>query len=457
MTPTKLNLNKAWPMLLLSFITAAAALHSEETLTLTQAVARALEHNPELAMDTPALEAAKSDAGAAKGGYWPRVDFEQSFGGGNNPVYVFGTLLTQRRFTAANFNIATLNNPDPVKNLQTRLMAQQNIWDGGRTRRMSQAAQIGVEMTQHGHEENVRRTLLGVLDSYYSLAAARESFESSRVAVESAEALVKQAQARVDSGLAVEADLLRSRVYLASAQQNEIQAQGQVQIATSALNRIMGSPLEGPIGKTSPLSPAALPMPQEEALRGEMRKLRPDYQQLEAEIRQAEIDVRSRQMEFWPTIGAFATWEMDNPSFSQYGGNNWIAGIGLRWNLFAGGSDNAKLKAGRERLEQKRRQLSALESAMNLELHRAIVQCQAVAEQLKVAQSAESQSIEGLRILKNRYEAGLATMTDLLSAESARAMSRTGLAEAAYRYRVSYAQIEYVAGILNPQSTALNP
>jgi outer membrane protein len=454
---TKSNIFKAWPAALLSILVASSSLRSEEPLTLAQAVARALEHNPELAIDTPALDAAKFDASASRAGYLPRIDFEQSFGGGNNPVYVFGTLLTQRRFTAANFSLPGLNEPDPVKNLQTRITAQQNIWDTGRTRRMNQIAQLGVEMVQRGHEENVRRTLLGVLDAYYSVSLAQEAWDTARIAVESAEALVKQAQARVDSGLSVEADLLRSRVYLASAQQNEIQARGQIQIAAAALNRIMGSPIEAPMNKTTPLSPIAFPITQEDTLRAEMRKQRPDYQRLQAELRQGEIEARSRQMEFWPSVGAFAGWEMDNPSLSQYGGNNWIAGISLRWNLYAGGSDAARLKAARERLEQKRRQLAAMESAMDLELHRAIIQCQAVSQQLKVAQTAESQSIESLRILKNRYEAGLATMTDLLSAETARAMARTALAEASYRYRLSYAQIEYAAGILNPKSTALNP
>jgi len=68
-------------------------------------------------------------------------------------------------------------------------------------------------------------------------------------------------------------------------------------------------------------------------------------------------------------------------------------------------------------------------------------------QQVAAAQAAQAQSEEGLRILKNRYDAGLATMTDLLSAETARSSAQTNLAEALYRQRLSYAQIEYAAGI----------
>jgi outer membrane protein TolC len=124
--------------------------------------------------------------------------------------------------------------------------------------------------------------------------------------------------------------------------------------------------------------------------------------------------------------------------------------------LFAGGGDAAQRDAAIQRLEQKRRQVAAMESAMALEIRSKFVQYRTAEQQAKVAQAAEAQSEESLRILRNRYDAGLATMTDLLSAETARSLARTNVAEANYRHRLSYAQIEYSAGILSPTSPALN-
>jgi outer membrane protein TolC len=98
-----------------------------------------------------------------------------------------------------------------------------------------------------------------------------------------------------------------------------------------------------------------------------------------------------------------------------------------------------------------------MESAMALEIHNAMVQFRSAEQQVETAQTGEAQSEEGLRILKNRYEAGLATMTDVLSAESQRAAARAMLSEAIYRYRLGYAQIEYAAGTLSATSTAMNP
>ncbi len=435
----------------------AAPLPAQDALTLAQAVTRALEHNPDLAADTPAREAAASDLAVAKAGYLPRLDFEQSFTGGDNPVYVFGTLLTQHAFTAANFALPSLNSPDPLKNLQTRFSAQQSIWDGGRTRERAAAARIGVEMSDLGHGEHVRQVLLETVDAYYSVSLARDAWEASRTALESAEAIAKQAQERVQSGLAVEADVLRSQAFLSSARQREIEARGQLDMARSRLSRVMGDPLEAVPGETAPLKSAQVPIPSEEALRAEQRKKRSDYQQMLAAVQQAELEVRARQVEYLPSVGAFASWESDNPSLTRSGGNNWSAGISLRWNIFAGGSDAARVQAARHRLEQKRRELAAMETAMALEIHNALIQYRSAEQQVDVSRAGEAQAQEGLRILRNRYDAGLATMTDLLSAEAQRAAARTGLSQAIYRQRLSVARIDYAAGTLSPSSIAMIP
>ena len=434
----------------------AVPLVAQERLTLSDAVARALENNPDLAVDAPGQEAARLEFKAAKAGYLPRLDFEQSYLAGNNPVFVFGTLLSQKKFTERNFALPALNSPDAIDNLQTRATLQQTLWDFGRTKDQREQARLGIEMADQSHHDHMRQVLLAVFDGYYSTSLARVSLETAKLAVRSAESIEAQAKARVESGLTVEADLLRGRAYLAEARQREIQAQGQLETAQAQLNRLMGNPLSRPIGETASLAPKSISLPPEETLISEQKQRRPDYQNLLTELRQVETAVSSRHKEFLPVVTAYSTWEADNPSFRESGGNNWAAGVALRWNLFAGGGDAAQLDAARRRLEQKRRQISAMESTMALDIRRSIIQYRTAEQQVTAAQAAEAQSEEGLRILRNRYDAGLATMTDLLSAETSRSNARTNLAEAIYRHHLSYAQVEYSAGILSPTSPAMN-
>jgi outer membrane protein len=454
-TMFKSRRNKCWAVAavvaLFSFPLAA-----QERLTLQEAVARALANNPDLVVDAPGQQAARAEFDAARAGYLPRLDFEQSYLAGNNPVFVFGTLLTQQKFTAANFALPELNSPASTDNLQTRLTVQQTIWDFGRTRNRRDMADAGIKIADQSHEVHRLQVLLAVIEGYYLTSLTRESVETARLALRTAEAIENQARARVESGVAVESDLLRSQAFLSAAKQQEIYAQGQLESARANLNRLMGGSLNDSFGETVPLEPKKLLIPIEDALLAEQKQRRPDFQKLLIELNEAEAAVRSRQKEFLPVLAGYGTWESDNPSFSEAGGNNWAAGVTLRWNLFAGGGDAAQLKAARLRLDQKRLQIRAMESAMALEVRRALIQYRSAELQVAAAEAAEAQSTEGLRILKNRYDAGLATMTDLLSAETARSSARTSLAEAIYRQRLSYAQVEFAAGILGPTSPAMS-
>ena len=62
------------------------------------------------------------------------------------------------------------------------------------------------------------------------------------------------------------------------------------------------------------------------------------------------------------------------------------------------------------------------------------------------------QSAESLRILKNRYSAGLATITDLLRAEDAERQSQTNYWQAVYGSAVAYAQLLFAQGTLTPDA-----
>jgi len=48
-------------------------------------------------------------------------------------VYVFGTKLTQRQFTAADFALNKLNTPTPLDNFETRFDGQWRLFDQGQT------------------------------------------------------------------------------------------------------------------------------------------------------------------------------------------------------------------------------------------------------------------------------------------------------------------------------------
>ena len=95
-------------------------------------------------------------------------------------------------------------------------------------------------------------------------------------------------------------------------------------------------------------------------------------------------------------------------------------------------------------------QLSASQQHVRLEVSQAHIHRRTAQLSLETAQAALDQSAESLRILKNRYGAGLANITDLLRAEDAERQSQSNYWHAVYGNAMAYAELLYATGILTP-------
>src|SRR5579864_3119647 len=69
---------------------------ASRSITLKEAVQMALQYNPAFQTSTDEADAARARLKQVQSAWFPRFDFHQDFTRGNNPVYVFGTKLTQR-------------------------------------------------------------------------------------------------------------------------------------------------------------------------------------------------------------------------------------------------------------------------------------------------------------------------------------------------------------------------
>lgn len=68
----------------------AAALVQE--FSFTDAVQEMLRENPKLAQTKMQSDASRNQLNIVKAGYWPQLDFVESWSDSNNPVYAFGNL-----------------------------------------------------------------------------------------------------------------------------------------------------------------------------------------------------------------------------------------------------------------------------------------------------------------------------------------------------------------------------
>jgi outer membrane protein TolC len=95
-------------------------------------------------------------------------------------------------------------------------------------------------------------------------------------------------------------------------------------------------------------------------------------------------------------------------------------------------------------------------NGVRLEVRKAQAGLDAATERIRVTEAAVEQAEESLRILRNRYSSGMATVTDLLHAETAVLDAKTRKLAATYDQRLAAIAVEKAAGVLNGDSDVLN-
>ena len=202
----------------------------------------------------------------------------------------------------------------------------------------------------------------------------------------------------------------------------------------------------------------ALPVPVLAEVEKQALTNRPELKRINAEESAQHETVAIAKSSFGPRVNAFAGWEMDNPTFlAGNGGNNWMGGIELQFDIFRGGAKRAESLVN----VHWRKKLIAMKQAatdgVRLEVRRAYFDVDASRQQVEVSRTAISQAQESLRINQDRYDTGLITIIDLLSAEESNRRSQTDYWEALYHFHTSYANLELASGTLNPQSPVVTP
>ena len=423
------------------------------SLTLAQAVRVALDQNPAFRESSDEAEAARARLKQVQAGWFPRFDFHQDFTRGNNPVYVFGTKLTQRQFSTDDFRLNALNTPLPLDNFQTRLDGRWRVFDSGETLFHQRSAKKLVTAADFETEQARQDLILEVVRDYYGLLVLRENLRAADEAVKTAEASARRMETMHEAGLIVDSDLLSAKVFLAQMKDRQIRAQNDLALANMQLARAMGLAVDAP---TEPSQALVEPGASERTIEDWIKIALDQRPALRAALLQQdamEQERKATKAEFGPKIGLFGSTERDAMTLGGPSGTNWTAGAQLEFNLFAGGAQKAKLAEATANASKAKHGMEWFRSGVQMEVRKAYLDASAAAQRTAAARDASDQAKESLRIVQNRFESGLTTSTELFRAQTAQLEATTGYLAALQDWQVARAQLERAAGVLTPEST----
>ncbi len=401
--------------LLIALLALGTAASAQDVLTLDAAVAEALARNAGLAAARAGEAEAAARVGQAQSGYLPRLTLSESWQRGNAPVFVFSSLLSARRFAAGNFAVDALNHPPATGFFHGAVAVEQIVFDGGRTRAGVRASRDLAVMASASRAEQEHLLASRVADSYGRLLTFEAAGRAAAAAIAAATEDLTRAERRRDAGRVTDADVLALRVHVAAMRQRAIDASGQAAVTRAEINRLRGRPVETPFAVQEPAPSFAGAARDWTAMADEALRGRPDVQRAQAAVSLADAGRREARAAWWPQVAAQGTYQFDGTSATRRA-SAWVVGGEARWTFQTGLGDRATSKAAAAAAQRARALLEDQRAAVQVEVLSAVRRVESAEAREGVALAAVAQARESERILRDRYDAGLVSVQDVLAA-----------------------------------------
>jgi outer membrane protein len=266
----------------------------------------------------------------------PEITFAENFTAGNDPVFVFGAKLRQQQFTARDFALKQLNRPTPLGNYASRIFGQWNLFDSTQSWKALERAKY----LNFAAEQQLNRTdqelVYQTVQAYYGVLLAQKQVQVAEDAVKTVGGIEADSRVRVESGLAVDSDLLSAEVQVAARQQELIARRNDLALAQARLALAMGAAAEVEYQPREALDERTFPTNEVAQLEKTALESRHDLKRSEWERRAQDKSVAIAKAALGPRLNAFGSWQEDSHSVGWTGANNWVAGAELQLDLFAG-------------------------------------------------------------------------------------------------------------------------
>ena len=151
-----------------------------------------------------------------------------------------------------------------------------------------------------------------------------------------------------------------------------------------------------------------------------------------------------------PTLLGVVDYGFQGEKYSFTGEDDYMmASLVLRWNIFTGMQNNARIKKAQINREITEKKFQELEAAIQLEITNAWYALQASRKSIETAQMQSESSQKAYHIVSKKYDQGQANLIEYIDARTSMTNAGENLIMARYDYLIKMADYERAAGLYN--------
>jgi len=398
-------------------------------LTLDEAVAIALEQQPQITVQLFAYAAARYRVDQAFAPLLPQLTGSVSTIKSENP-----SLSTSGAKGATVF-----------RNFDQTLLAQvslsQLLFDFGKNLAATEAARKLQDVALENVELQRQLISLSVKEAYTNMLFAQRLIRVNEQALQRADLNLKSARGFYEVGTRPKSDVARAEVDVANAKLAVIQARNAERLALVALNTAMAIDVDTPttIQDNLVYEPVTL---DRQAIRAEALRQRPEYLQAKLSAQSAEALQRQAFRNFFPDITGSGIYGGARKDLQEL----WAVTLSLSWTLYDGGGLIGRYREARANYDGALANIKATELNIIQNVEQAQIAVTDAAERIQAAQTAVASAQENFRLAQGRFDAGVGTILELTDAQLALTQAQNTETQALSDYRIALYRLDRARG-----------
>ena len=337
--------------------------------------------------------------------------------------------------------------------LTGRVRTDYDLGLSGERRARLQAAEEQVKLAELQVEQTREELRLNTITDYYAVQETIEQIRINQAFLDEAERNLRDTQLREEVGVGTRFDVLRADVQVANARQTLTQATSQRQIAQRQLARRLNVPPSIDLTTLAVEIAGTWPLSLEESIvlayqnRAELEQFLIERNLNEAQRRVSLSSIR-------PNVGVFAQYDvqalLDAPAGVENSADSGFSlGAQLTWRLFDGGAARARAAQSDRDIEIDEFEFEDARNTIRTEVEEAYYTLQANQANISTATVAVNQATEALELANLRFNAGVGTQLDVLSATSELTQAQGNLVSAVLDYNRALARLQRAVSNLN--------
>jgi outer membrane protein len=400
----------------------AQAQSAPRTLSLTEAEAIALKHNPQITIGKLRALVAQQIVRESRSALLPNASLSVT-AVDSNP----GSRL------AAGF----LNNPVLFPRAAEGASVNQLITDFGRTTNLLSSSEYQAKAADQNAVATRADILLVVDQAFYNSLDTKALVTVAEETVSARQTLVDKVQALTNAKLKSEIDLSFSNVELARAKLLLLEAQNNYQTSLATLSAILGYADQQNFQLVEDAKPVTAPAPDVATLIQQALQQRPELKALQFEVESAQ-KFGNAEHDLWrPTVNALGV--VGEAPVRDDHIPNWYGAVGVNINipLFNGFLFNARAKAADLQTEVDRQRLLDTRNNIARDVRNAWQNSQWAFQRLSVTQQLREQASLAFELAQARYNLGLGSIVEFTQAELQKTEADIEDTDAKYQYSLT--------------------